>query len=254
MVIPLEKVALPQPPPTQPPTNKKEETNESSSLTLLDLISKMQEKLITASTTINKTPVQHILSNLTANTKPITQQQQSSENLKDYIYIENIHENINYNMWVIKTAASASVNSTPLRILVRTSISGYVNTESSSRSSIVLHTKLEYQSQFGCEKLSHKDYCFMWAKSYLRNCCDVLLCRINVFTNKLISCKTISYKEILTGYANFNCQQELYRLKCFLDRFNKLFFSFFSFYFAFLPNFSQFKIRSGKLFDKQRAK
>ena len=93
MVIPLEKLA---PTPTPPPTTiNKKETNESSSLTLLDLISKMQEKLITASTTITKTPVQHILSNLTANTKPITQQQQSSENLKDYIYIENIHENIN---------------------------------------------------------------------------------------------------------------------------------------------------------------
>ena len=129
----------------------------------------------------------------------------------------NIHENINYNLWVINVP-----NSTPLRILVRSSISGYVNTESTSRSSIVLHTKLEYQTQFGCEKLSHKDYCFMWAKSYLRNCCDVLLCRINVFTNKLISCKTISHKDILTGYTNFNSQQELYRLKSFLGKFNKL--------------------------------
>ncbi len=223
MVIPLEKVTPKEPAPiikvSTPltvPASKKE-TNESSSLTLLDLISKMQEKLITASTTVTKTPVQHILSNLTASSKPTNSQQQSNENLKDYVYIENIHENINYNLWVINVP-----NSTPLRILVRSSISGYVNTESTSRSSIVLHTKLEYQTQFGCEKLSHKDYCFMWAKSYLRNCCDVLLCRINVFTNKLISCKTISHKDILTGYTNFNSQQELYRLKSFLGKFNKL--------------------------------
>ena len=41
---------------------------------------------------------------------------------------------------------------------------------------MVLYPKLEYQSQFGGEKLSHKDYCKMWAKSFIRNNCDILLC------------------------------------------------------------------------------
>ena len=48
----------------------KEQTNEpevanGSELTLLDLISKMQEKLISSNSTNVKTPAQHILSNLT---------------------------------------------------------------------------------------------------------------------------------------------------------------------------------------------
>ena len=41
------------------------ETANGSELTLLDLISKMQEKLISSSSTNVKTPAQHILSNLT---------------------------------------------------------------------------------------------------------------------------------------------------------------------------------------------
>ena len=179
MVIPLEKLPDKQPEP-KPTTSKQpsvlevkkptEETKESN-LTLLDLISKMQEKLITASNTVSKTPVQHILSNLTP--APKLSQQQPAENIKDYTYIENIHENINYNLWIIN-------GHKPIRILVRSSISGYVNTESSSRSSIVLHNKLEYQPQFGCEKLTHKDYCFMWSKSFIRNLCDVLLCKFKI--------------------------------------------------------------------------
>jgi len=67
----------------------------------------------------------------------------------------------------------------------------------------VLYPKLEYQPQFGGEKLSHKDYCKMWAKSFIRNSCDVILFRINVFMNKLISTACLSHKEILTGCASF---------------------------------------------------
>lgn len=131
----------------------------------------MQEKLITASTTASKTPVQHILSNLAPTPKT---SQQPAENVKDYTYIENIHENVNYKLWVISGPK-------PIRILVRSSVAGYVNTESSSRSSVVLHSRLEYQPQFGCEKLTHKDYCFMWAKSFVRNLSDVILCKISTF-------------------------------------------------------------------------
>ncbi len=219
-VIPLEKVTEVATPTsiTTSTTSTKKIDQEESSLTLLDLISKMQEKLITASNnsnTMTKTPVQHILSNLTAKNQT-NAQSQPQENSNDYTYIENIHGNLNYNLWIINTPSQTATK--PIRILIRNSISGYVNTESSSRSSVCLHSKLEYQTQFGCEKLNHKDYCFMWAKSLIRNNCDVLLCRINVYNSKLINIKTLSHKDILTGYSNFNPQQEINNFKNFIEK------------------------------------
>ena len=43
---------------------------------------------------------------------------------------------------------------------------------------LVLIPKLEYQPQFGCEKLSKRTYCKMWTKSYIKNNSDILLCKL----------------------------------------------------------------------------
>jgi hypothetical protein len=48
------------------------------------------------------------------------------ENTKDYVYIENIHDNVNYTLW------SFNLSKKTIRILIRSSVDGYVNTETSS--------------------------------------------------------------------------------------------------------------------------
>jgi hypothetical protein len=53
-------------------------------------------------------------------------QQTPSENAKDYVYIENIHDNVNYTLW------SFNLNKQTIRILIRSSVDGYVNTKTSS--------------------------------------------------------------------------------------------------------------------------
>lgn len=132
------------------------------------------------------------------------------ENAREFDYLENMHDNLSYTLWTLS-------GNNPIKILVRSSTDGYINTEHSSQNSVVLYSKLEYQPQFGCERLSTKDHCRMWAKSYLRNCCDVFLCRINVFTNRLISVSKLAHEEILPKDAEFNPHQGLNHLKNFLE-------------------------------------
>lgn len=170
-------------------------------LSLFDLISKLQDKLVEAPSKapINHPPVQASIPQPKLGQLP-------SENPREYTYIENMHENINYSLITLNSHS-------PIRVLVRYSTDGYINTEHSSLNSVVLYSKLEYQPQFGCERLSSKDLCRMWAKSYVRNCCDVFLCRINVFTSKLISVSNLKHDEILPKDFEFNPHQSLNHLK-----------------------------------------
>lgn len=63
--------------------------------------------------------------------------------------------------------------------------------------------KLEYQPQFGGEIITKEEYCKMWTKSYLRKACDVLLCRLNVFTHTIISINEIKHSDILNNSTEF---------------------------------------------------
>jgi hypothetical protein len=63
----------------------------------------------------------------------------AAENAKDYVYIENAHGNVNYALWSLQTEppnqrlrSSAAQSQQAIRLLVRTSIDGYINTETSS--------------------------------------------------------------------------------------------------------------------------
>lgn len=113
------------------PKSEAKETDESKpaeKLTLLDLISKMQEKLINAPATSSmvNTQAQQMLSAI-SDTKP----KQSSEKNTDYVNIENIHDNVSYHLWQFDT----------VKIIIRLSIDGYVNTESSSLN-VITHLTL----------------------------------------------------------------------------------------------------------------
>ena len=77
---------------------------------------------------------------------------------------------------------------------------------------------MEYQPQFGCETLSIKDCCQMWSKSFLRNACDILLCRINTFTNKLISVTSFKHADILTSDCGFNPNQKFNHLRTLFEK------------------------------------
>jgi hypothetical protein len=88
----------------------------------------------------------------------------------------------------------------------------------SSHNFQVLYPKLEYQPQFGCEKLSFKDKIKIWTKSFLRNCCDINLCRINTFTNKLISMTSYKHSEILTNDCRFNPNQVFNQMELLLQK------------------------------------
>lgn len=182
----------------QEPVKKAESTEDK--LSLFDLISKLQDKLI-------EQPVKS-QNNQPHPTHPHPSKasQYPAENPREYEYIDNVHENISYTLWNLNS-------NPPLKVLVRSSTDGYINTEHSSMNSVVLYSKLEYQPQFGCEKLSTKDYCKMWAKSYLRNFCDVFLCRINVFNNKLISVTKIGYDELLPKDLEFNTNHTLNHMR-----------------------------------------
>jgi hypothetical protein len=193
----------------KPTTSKEEEKEDSRTLSLSDLLSKMEEKLNSATAAVMNNPAQHMLSTLTPS---LNENKHSAEKSKDFLNIDNKHGNVSYHLW----------ESNALRFILRLSVDGYINTESSSLNSIVLYPKLEYQPQFGGEKLSHKDYCRMWAKSFIRNNCDVMLCRINVFMNKLISTSNLTHMEILSGYTNFNPQLTLNLMNSLLGKLTSL--------------------------------
>ncbi|CAF0998202.1 unnamed protein product [Brachionus calyciflorus] len=217
-VIPLEKpnnsnIITEQTPLEKEKQSKFEETKKletpEDKLSLFDLISKLQDKLVEQPVkTENNQPHQ-------THPNPSKASQFPAENPREYDYIENVHDNLNYTLWTLNS-------NPPMKILIRYSTDGYINTEHSSMNSVVIHPKLEYQPQFGCEKLSTKDYCKMWAKSYLRNFCDIFLCRINVFTHKLLSVDKIAYDNLLPKDLEFNTNQTLNHLRNLLQNLYRL--------------------------------
>lgn len=183
--------------------NKKIETTEDK-LSLFDLISKLQDKLV-------EKPVQNNQPQTSHHHTPKSSHH-SIENPREYQYFHNANDNLNYSLWKLDS----------MKILIRSSTVGYVNTEHSSMNPIVIHPKVEYQPQFGCERLTTKDYCKMWAKSFVRNFCDIFLCRINVFTNKLISVSDIKFDQLLPPDLQFNSNQTLNHLRTLVNKFKSL--------------------------------
>lgn len=183
--------------------SKKIETTEDK-LSLFDLISKLQDKLVDKPVKNNQPQTTHHHIPKASNF--------SIENPREYQYFDNVHDNLNYSLWRLDS----------MKILIRSSTVGYVNTEHSSMNPIVIYPKIEYQPQFGCERLSTKDYCKMWAKSFLRNYCDIYLCRINVFTNKLISVSDIKFDQLLPSDLQLNTNQTLNHLRALLNKFKIL--------------------------------
>lgn len=169
-------------------------------LSLFDLISKLQDKLVEKPLKNNQPPA--------ASHQDQKEGQFPIENANEYNYLDNIHGNLNYSLW----------NLDSLKILIRSSTVGYINTEQSSMNPVVIYPKIEYQPQFGCERLSIKDYCKMWSKSLLRNYCDIYLCRINIFTNKLISVTDIKFDQLIPDDLQFNSNQTLYHLKKLINK------------------------------------
>jgi hypothetical protein len=206
-VIPLEKKAesLKEPAITLAPKLAENKVISEEKPSLFDMISKMQEKLISHPLqSAMQTTHTHANINIHKASSPL-------ENSKDFAHIDNKHDNVSYSIWTFNL-------NKPIRILVRSCTDGYINSETSSQNSVVLHPKLEYQPQFGCETLTLKDYAKMWAKSYLRNFCDVILCRINVFTSKLISISKLKHDNILPQVCAFNPNQSLIQMKALFER------------------------------------
>jgi hypothetical protein len=52
---------------------------------------------------------------------------QPVENSREFMYIENAHGNLNYSLWTFEAP-----NQRPIRLIIRSSVDGYINTESSS--------------------------------------------------------------------------------------------------------------------------
>jgi hypothetical protein len=207
-VIPLNKIV-------------KEEIVETSTTTtnkpsLFDLISKMQENLVksnVSSTTNNKSTfnVNSLLTSVASTSTSIEDKYKKQlENSTDFKFMDLVHENVNYDLWTLPNN-----NNKPFKILIRSSFDGMYN-----NSNVVLHSKLEYQPQFGCEKLSDKDYCTMWCKSFIRNMCNVFLCRINVFTSKLISISTLKHCDILPMNCSFNPNLSFIHFASLLNKFS----------------------------------
>ena len=58
--------------------------------------------------------------------------QKQAENSREFDYIENVHDNVSYSLWSIGNQRPSPQDKSNLKILVRQSIDGYVNTEISS--------------------------------------------------------------------------------------------------------------------------
>ena len=59
---------------------------------------------------------------------------------------------------------------------------------------------------------------FKHKKAFLRNCCDVFLCRINVFTGKLIAVSQLKHSAILPNGCAFNPNQSLMQMRGLFDK------------------------------------
>ena len=67
--------------------------------------------------------------------------QQPSDNPNDYSYIENAHENLSYSLFSFKTQPETNV-------IIRFSIDGYVNTETSSLNASYTFQLFKYYFKF----------------------------------------------------------------------------------------------------------
>lgn len=102
------------------------EEDEDEKLSLFDLMAKMQQNLASATKSIMANPV--IAPVGVSHTSQLHKTNQV-ENPRDYEYIENMHDNLNYSLWTVQGQQKSSK---PTRVLVRQSTDGYVNTETSS--------------------------------------------------------------------------------------------------------------------------
>ena len=58
--------------------------------------------------------------------------QKQAENSREFDYIENVHDNVSYSLWSMGSQRPSPQDKSNMKILVRQSIDGYVNTETSS--------------------------------------------------------------------------------------------------------------------------
>ena len=156
-VIPLDKSESGDTPPsdslvnTEPPPNanigasaapRGESVPKSSEEkpSLFDMISKINEKFMNQTKATCSTASSTFSSQKAASTTTTSITAAAShpvENAKNFTYIENKHDNLNYTLWTL------NLNKSVLRVLVRSCVDGYINTETSSFNSVVLHPKLE---------------------------------------------------------------------------------------------------------------
>jgi hypothetical protein len=80
-----------------------------------------------------------------------------------------IQGNYEYCLWQLGT----------LQILIRSTYHGFCRDSLSDNNSndelITCYSKLEYQTQFGLEQITDKEYRLIWFESYLRHGASVLL-------------------------------------------------------------------------------
>lgn len=101
---------------------KREQVKQESTtgLNLIDMISKMQEKLQSSISTPTKSTSQPEGVQQTVKLQP-------TENVRDYTYIKSMYGNCNYSTWNLDSG-----DQNPIRILIRASNQGYINTATSS--------------------------------------------------------------------------------------------------------------------------
>jgi hypothetical protein len=167
-VIPLEKVApaIIKTAPTLKSTNIQNKlSNESvaqssssaNSLNLIDLISKMQDKFQGSVGGVNHQPTSSSAAHDSSSNSPKLHGHHlpAAENAKDFVYIDNIHGNVNYSLWTLQQNEPPGQRlrnqntewSQAIRLLVRSSIDGYINTETSSFNVSLNRTPLKNKSR-----------------------------------------------------------------------------------------------------------
>ncbi|KAH9505234.1 hypothetical protein Btru_059030 [Bulinus truncatus] len=107
------------------------------------------------------------------------------------------------------------------QVLIRCRSHGILNDRKKSRPVYIL-PKMEYQTNFGYEQVTHKEAIKSWTACYIRHQTNLLRVRINSFSSEVLMYEELEPHQILTAAVNFQPQDAFQFLDSILNHLTSL--------------------------------
>ncbi|XP_013396855.1 little elongation complex subunit 2 isoform X2 [Lingula anatina] len=189
-----------QPAANEPKAKKpKVKKPQGSGVTPLDSILQMQEKMLhkgqaTPRVSFPQGPQSQTSGVRTDVPQNSAQHQQlpAKEDVSDYNRPQT--QNLVYSLWTFGN----------LKLLVRSNIHGVMRDEQLGTRKVAVVPKMEYQAMYGAEQTTFSETARMWMTSFLRQNCNIVRARINVFTSEVMTLEELDTSKILYPRCPFS--------------------------------------------------